>query len=389
MAGVTRIGAIDGLRAIAMTMVVLQHCGLLPFGWMGVWLFYVISGFVVCSTFQRRASRPDVPFGATVADFMGRRAVRIWPVYFLYIAACALFLVATGVIFNGADLATMAGFVYNWQMIFQFAGPLSDWPAFQHLWTISVEQQFYLLFPLIYFAFMRDGAASLAGMASLMIAAPVIRYVLGAAVLSSGADPGAASFSVYASSVGHIDAFLAGCFLARWRGWFERSAWAESALWTAAIGVSAVYLGLQVSINVLVLEQTGLDSLRNIVSGGPFGYLREVFVYYVPVLTGAALIGSIVRGRRFISPLNHPVLRWIGEVSYGAYVYHAAVLLFVHAVLPPAGDGVIGRLTLFAMTFGLTLVVAGISYSWFETPVRRMLSGRKAGGQAAAGSPAE
>jgi len=119
MAAAGRIGAIDGLRAIAMTMVVLQHCGLMPFGWMGVWLFYVISGFVVCSTFHSRASRETGPYASTVADFMKRRAVRIWPVYFLYIAACAIFLVLTNAIFNGADLVTMAGFIYNWQMIFQ------------------------------------------------------------------------------------------------------------------------------------------------------------------------------------------------------------------------------------------------------------------------------
>jgi len=389
MAAAGRIGAIDGLRAIAMTMVVLQHCGLMPFGWMGVWLFYVISGFVVCSTFHSRASRETGPYASTVADFMKRRAVRIWPVYFLYIAACAIFLVLTNAIFNGADLVTMAGFIYNWQMIFQFAGPLSDWPAFQHLWTISVEQQFYLLFPFIYFAFMRNGAASVAGMAVLMIAAPVIRYVLGAAVLSSGAEPGAASFSVYASSIGHIDAFLAGCFLARWRGWFETSRWAERTLWTVAWAVSAAYLGVQIWINAQFEQRSGIDLVKDIISGGPYGYLREVFMYYLPVLAGAALIGSIIKGRRFVAPLAIPAVRWIGEISYGAYVYHAAVLLFVETVLVPRGGRVTQKLILFALTYAITLAVAAISYYGFETPVRRLFSGRKSAPAAASRSPAE
>lgn len=382
-----RIGAIDGLRAIAMTMVVLQHCGLMPFGWMGVWLFYVISGFVVCSTFHSRASKGGASYGAIVADFMGRRAVRIWPVYFLYIAGCAAFLVLTGALFNGMDLVTMAGFVYNWQMIFQFAGPLSNWPAFQHLWTISVEQQFYLLFPLFYFAFMRKGAASLAGMAALIAAAPVIRYLLGAAVLSAGAEPGAASFSVYASSIGHIDAFLFGCLLARWRQEFEASRWAEGGLWAAAIGASAAYLGVQVWINAAIEQRTGIDLVKDIISGGPYGYLREVFMYYLPVLTGAALIGSILKGRKFLAPLNLPAVRWVGEVSYGAYVYHAAVLLFVETVLVK-GHGVADRLALFAVTYAITLLVAAVSYYGFETPVRRMFSGRRAPAKAVSGQSA-
>src|SRR2546423_10298585 len=79
-----RIAEVDGLRAVAMTMVIAQHCGLLPFGWIGVWLFFVISGYVITRGFvadQKAADAASTRF----IDFMRRRFFRIVPVYVAYI----------------------------------------------------------------------------------------------------------------------------------------------------------------------------------------------------------------------------------------------------------------------------------------------------------------
>ena len=81
----SRVLEIDGLRAIAMTMVIAQHCGLLPFGWIGVWLFYGISGFVITRGFIQDESHP-ISIVRRYGNFMLRRFFRIVPVYVLYIA---------------------------------------------------------------------------------------------------------------------------------------------------------------------------------------------------------------------------------------------------------------------------------------------------------------
>lgn len=85
-----RVAEIDGLRAVAMTIVVAQHCGLAPFGWTGVWLFYVISGYVITRTFL--AEDKSIDPGLRYKAFIIRPIFRIVPIYLLYVAINALIL---------------------------------------------------------------------------------------------------------------------------------------------------------------------------------------------------------------------------------------------------------------------------------------------------------
>ena len=83
-----RITEIDGLRAVAMTIVVAHHCGLLPFGWVGVWIFFVISGYVISRKFMRQGYS-NKPAAKQYVTFISRRFWRIVPVYLLYLSVCA------------------------------------------------------------------------------------------------------------------------------------------------------------------------------------------------------------------------------------------------------------------------------------------------------------
>ena len=82
-AGIGRIGQIDALRAFAMTAVIAQHCGILPFGWLGVWLFFVISGFVVTESLMARKDISGI--GRRLFQFYVRRIARIWPIYLIFL----------------------------------------------------------------------------------------------------------------------------------------------------------------------------------------------------------------------------------------------------------------------------------------------------------------
>jgi peptidoglycan/LPS O-acetylase OafA/YrhL len=370
-----RIGAVDGLRALAMTMVVLQHCHLLPFGWQGVWVFYVISGFVVCRTYHRDSlAQPEHPY-RVVRGFFIRRALRIWPVYFLYIGATIAIFAMLGYALHLPELATLVGFVYNWQMILQFAGPLSDWAGFGHLWTISVEQQFYVIFPLLYVAaFAAKPRAWI--VIALLLASPVIRYSLAAWMHASGRSDEVAAFAVYASSIGHFDSFMVGALLGRYQKEITSHPWIERAAWGAAIGAATIYIAAEIGINVLVDRRQGIEIATDIVSGVLYSQLQEVFVYYVPMLACAALIVSTLKGRRFMNVFALGPVRWIGEISYGCYIYHIVLVLFWMGVLHIAGNaGFATSILLFALTYASTLIVAAISYYAFERPVRRLRFG--------------
>src|SRR5580704_7530137 len=138
------IGEIDGLRCFAMTGVVAAHCKLLPIGWAGVWLFFVISGFVVTKTLCERKvteKRPLQIFG----HFIARRVLRIWPIYFMYIAAVILMLLYIGKTIDWYGIGAMSTFTFNFYLIEHGRASPSG-----HLWTISVEEQFYIIFGLLF-----------------------------------------------------------------------------------------------------------------------------------------------------------------------------------------------------------------------------------------------
>lgn len=369
-----RIEAVDGLRAIAMTMVVLQHCGLMPFGWMGVWVFYVISGFVVCNSFHTQMTRnPDDPAGV-VRHFMFRRATRIWPVYFLYIIVSAVaFFLFTGVVHWG-ELVALFGFFYNWEMIFDISGQTLDWPGYGHLWTISVEQQFYILFPLMYFLFIHH-RATFRGALVILALSPVLRYLMGIWSEGAGNDNGASAFLVYASSFGQVDAFLFGALLARHRDSILNWKHSELAIWATAIGFTLVYCASEVAANAILLQRQGIALFEDVVSGTIYGQLQNVFVYYVPVFGAVAIIFSVLKNSWFIRPLANPVLVWIGQISYGAYIFHIAVIYCFSLYLGIDGAKdlpVVQRVFLFLGVYPVTLIVAHFSYKLFETRFSRI-----------------
>ena len=82
------ISEVDAVRGLAVTGVIAIHCGILPFGWMGVWLFYVVSGFAVASSLFESSRRNGTNNSSTIRNFYVRRALRIWPLYFLFIGFC-------------------------------------------------------------------------------------------------------------------------------------------------------------------------------------------------------------------------------------------------------------------------------------------------------------
>jgi peptidoglycan/LPS O-acetylase OafA/YrhL len=131
------VGEVDALRCLEMTAVVLQHCQLLPFGWTGVWLFFVISGFAITSsllgTGRLKHSKPGL-----IRNFYLRRCLRIWPVYFLVVACNIIAATSLGKGEVTSALPWLATFTYNYRMILNG----ETWPANGHLWTISVEEQF-------------------------------------------------------------------------------------------------------------------------------------------------------------------------------------------------------------------------------------------------------
>ena len=326
--GLGRLPAIDGLRAVAMTMVIAQHCGLLPCGWIGVWLFYVISGFVICRTLL--AEKPT-KFRDRYGNFIARRFFRIVPIYLIYILLNIGFMAATDRYGSLRDIPFLLSFSYNWQMIFSIWEVHSSFAAFGHLWTLSVEEQFYLIFPVMLLLLPRHIFIWLAAIFTL--SGPLVRLMFSRFVstLPSAHDPNWAAYAVYAASFTQFDAFLLGALLAAIEPMLRRSR-RIYLLSASAVIFATIYIATFVLLNH-VNGATGVDIFRNVISGTLYGQYREVFVYSVIDLLAASAILHVIRDGRGTRLLASSFLSKIGRISYGGYLFHALVLLIAGLLL--------------------------------------------------------
>jgi peptidoglycan/LPS O-acetylase OafA/YrhL len=355
------IPALDGLRAIAVGLVVAFHTVRLPGGWMGVDVFFVLSGFLITRLFVLEQERTG---GISIPNFLVRRALRLMPCFWLVVVVSLIyFRFQHAPPAYNEDLRNAAFALFymtNWKMYwFGLGGNL-----FGHTWSLSIEEQFYLIW-----AF---GAVLLLGSCSLKRAV----WLLGAIVAGfvawrwmlrfSGASPERIFFGLDART----DELLSGAFLAL---------------------VASSKLGVRLGGSVRSLRFVGLVGL---------GLLGLIAAWSVD-RTGWALffwepICIIAAALCIVDALYNPAgmatrllsLRWLvylGSISYGIYLWHDVINWAVYA-----GRWSESRLAhlLIAGVGGIAL--AAISYHFMEQPILRLKSRLQfaAGGRPAAGLPA-
>jgi len=341
----TKIGyrpEIDGLRAIAVTVVVLYHAssGILPAGFLGVDVFFVISGYLITSILaQEWRTSGRIRLGA----FYGRRARRLLPALLLVLSAS----LAAGLwILPGLDrfqsfaesLASSILFVANLYFERNVGGyfdPASDTQPLLHLWSLGVEEQFYLVFPLLLLVLLRlDKARRLAYLSLLALGSLLLaEYWL-------GVDPGAAFYQMPARF------------------------WELAAGGLVALGAANSLAPGRASV------QAWLGLALILVSASGLGHGdRFPGVAAAPAVAGTCLLLHAIHGSRDIGVpgrlLSASPMVYLGLVSYPLYLWHWPILAFDQAArLEPAS--VSWRLVLCA----LSVVLAVVTYRFVETPVR-------------------
>ncbi|MDN3026025.1 acyltransferase [Streptomyces sp. S.PB5] len=339
--GTTRIPSIDGLRALAVLGVLVFHFELgLPGGFLGVDLFFVISGFVITRLLlARRELNPRPP----QSDFWFRRAKRLLPAVLLTVAAVQTWMLLQDppglrTTVNGQTLAALT-YVSNWYAITADVGYWAVGPEvapLNHLWSLAVEEQFYLLWPLV----LAGALAVLPAKASrrVLAAAALAMAVAGYALAHHWYLPGA-SDRAYLGTDTRAGALLLGAVVAlrppRPTGWLAAVSVAVlGALWTTAdIDSAALYAwqlpvaGLAAAVVVSFLARTPADPLS-----------------------------------RFLRSAS---LQWTGRRSYAIYLWHWPVWVFLGTEFPGTSHGARAVIATAA-----TLVLAAASYALVEQPVR-------------------
>ncbi|HRA33664.1 MAG TPA: acyltransferase family protein [Acidimicrobiales bacterium] len=319
MNGVGRFRAdIQGLRAIAVLVVVAFHADLaLPGGFLGVDVFFAISGFVITGMLvaeQERTGR------LALGRFYLRRIRRLLPALAAMVAVVLVLLPLLGPR-SAAEATTrtaVAGSLFsaNVQLLASAQGyfdPRTEANAFLHLWTLSVEEQFYLVFPLLLL-----GATRLGARRAVLGSAALVSSGL-AVALAGGHVPGVETAGprvAFYSAPTRAWEFLAGCLLALVvaRGWSPSRAVAD--------GCGAVGAVLLVGAVVAFDEATAFP--------WPVGV--------VPVLAAMLLLAAgSGDGGRVSAALAVAPARWLGDRSYGWYLWHWPFVVFARSLVPGQG----------------------------------------------------
>jgi peptidoglycan/LPS O-acetylase OafA/YrhL len=338
---------IDGMRALAVVPVCLFHAQLavFPGGFAGVDVFFVISGFLMATLIGR-----DLQAGRfSIGDFYERRARRILPALFAMLGICLLgaMLLVPPKLFSdfGATLVGTALFASNlvfWHKSANYFDASTDWNPLLHTWSLGVEEQFYILFPLFLMLVWRWR--------------PRVRF-LGTGLL--------AVTSLAASIWGTKHAPTATFYLLPPRAW-ELLIGALPALWT---------LRPDFARNLEALPQwarRGLSLMGLVlVLGSLVGFDREMAFPGAAALVpcaGAALL--LVLGRDSADPvarlLSLPPLTFVGRISYSLYLWHWPLLVFAEKYISPVKLSPAARLGVLAVAFA----AAYASWRWVEQPFR-------------------
>ena len=357
--------ALNGLRAVAVAGVVAYHLqlGWAKGGYLGVDLFFVLSGFLITTLLLEEwvgARRIDL------LAFWGRRAKRLLPALFLMVGAVALYLIVNAYLggpgANGlVDLTALRGdaistllYVNNWHSIFahqSYFAQFSTPSPFQHTWSLAIEEQFYLVWPpvlLLLFHFFRRSWRS-AGRV-LTIALGLLSALIMAVLFHPGTDPS----RVYYGTDSRLFDLMAGAtlaFVAAARPQPGRSA--RSTLHVVA-PLAAVALG------------------AFWVTAGTAGGLPTNFMFEGGFLICAVLAAVMVADARLTEPGRFSrLLAWrplvfIGTISYGIYLWHWPIIVYLNGARTGLSTWPLDLLRIAA-----TLALSTVSYYAVERPIRR------------------
>jgi len=355
--GVSHRTALDGLRAFAIIGVMLVHAGAPGFrsGWIGVDLFFVLSGFLITTLLAMESSASGT---IAYAPFMVRRALRLMPAYFLYAAFITLLLwFWPGSVrsqHSGWNAASFTAAIWTYTINFVPQGGVWNGQDLTvHLWSLAVEQQYYLVWPLVILA-LHSRPAVLRAVAVVLAVATTASFVLWPEGLYKNDMLFTRGFSLVVASA-----------LALWV--FHDPALVRHRLFNRALDIAGALLLL------------GLAAAPY-APGWPESRMHEVFIpLLVPVfafwiarlwnLAGDGWLRRLLQARSLV---------YIGKISYGVYLYHEAIRVGVWFVMKPwmaHWPASLGFVVRMAVYFLVSFALAAVSYELFEKKFLR-LAGR-------------
>lgn len=347
------ITGLDGLRALALIAVVAYHLDIsgIPGGFLGVDIFFVLSGFLVTDlliTHRKRDNRLNL------ADFWFRRFRRLLPalIFMLIIVVAWVTLLDRSLLpsLRGDVLAT-AVYGNNWWLIFHqvsYFDRFSDPAPFVHLWSLSVEGQFYIVWPLLLALGLRytPKRIQMVGITLLLALTSILTMAL---MYEPGSDPS----RIYYGTDTRVFALLIGATLAMLlpSHTFVKNRTARARQIFGGMG----WLGLA----ILLYQFTHLNEFDDFVYRGGL---------VIAAVAAAMVVASLLHPRTMLSKLmSSKPLRWIGLRSYGIYLWHYPIIQLTKPAVNTDGF----NWTLAVIQVAASVLLAAFSYKYIEEPIRR------------------
>jgi peptidoglycan/LPS O-acetylase OafA/YrhL len=381
-----RVPALDGLRALAIIGVLFCHVNnkwdfpaqgsvnepvsiLFGWGWVGVHLFFVLSGYLITGILYDAKGETGY-----FRNFYARRALRIMPLYFGYLLFALLILplaltalppravafLQTPVVTRG-DVVSLLCYFANFQIAFtnRYLG------IFHPFWSLAVEEHFYLLWPLAVWSLSRRSLMRLC--LGWTAASICLRAVI---ICVSGRDEIARLITPCS-----LDGLLAGGWLVLARG--DRAMWAKIRPWTLPLlfGSAGFLLCLMLGQMEVIPDLDSHANPDSIYSGILMNTLGiSVMAWFFAALTARSL--DVAEGSRLRRMLEHPSLGAIGKYSYGIYVFHPLILLYIYRLsavrFAPYVPISLTKLIVVAWLLSACFGVAWLSYHCYEIHFLRL-----------------
>jgi len=297
------VPALDGLRGLAILLVITHH-QLIPLslkgGFLGVDLFFVLSGFLITTLLLAEF---DTTKAISLKNFYARRALRLGPALLAYLLACLVVAYHSQLLEWTRELKLIGlalAYSTNWRMAFRWDATLDPTSI---IWSLSIEEQFYLLWPLVFFACLMSKfrrSHIIAGLVFVVFSIMLHRYLL----LRAGADLN----RLYYGTDTRADAPLVGCLMAlipAWKPSVERKVYLQVGVILSAL--SLVYLVATVQFTDPFLYRGGYTGIA--------------------VLSGVITWNAATAPSRVLTAcLEWFPLRWFGKISYALYLWHWLLL---------------------------------------------------------------
>lgn len=362
--------ALDGIRGLAILLVMAYDCLKLPAsgpvafvarkisssGWLGVDLFFVLSGCLITGILLDTKGKTGY-----LRSFFIRRSLRIFPLYYFALVVAFFVVPALAMFFPAMQPVSSRvmelsehqwwfwTYLQNWYFTFH-----RDWPAIHylnHFWSLAIEEQFYLVWPFVVALFARKS------LAQFCMALVVIAFVLRVMLLNDGAP----SVALYVMTVTRMDSLCLGALVAIGLRNAQVYKWMLRWCWLPIVGLGLCVVGIDVFWPVLKSGSAGAQTIGHSLMGGLFA----ATIFTAAVASPKHWLARILS------------LKWLtiwGKYSYAIYIMHRVIYRLVLKIDLPEMSSTLSAITVFATTLALSLVAAAVSWKFFEQPILSLKS---------------